>query len=466
MSAISVVANNLEFNFVADAPPRLGERWWAMAIAQARDEITDEPLQSALTIIVHRQGVLSKAGADGTFCLVGRPWLRFPPLLAPVTQIEVTVEAQGYLPYRHAFDVQFDQRVIVAPAPLSGTSMMKLNAVTGLAAGDTLLLGPAGANREYAQIATINAATNEVTIAGRLLHNHVVGAFVYSDNFAPAPMVDLHLRHVPLVINGRVVRRNTALNTTAPVAAASIAVTDFWRTQQAVRTHQPGAMTNVNPALRSFAIALASAVSVERVAGATFAGSMPLPGTPAMVKHVMAAADEGSRRVTLSDRIGLAIGGIVQLDVDPERAEFQTITGVPALGGLNEPARVDLALPLVYAHETGAPVERINAAAPTPAPRAFKDGAKAGDRTIFVDSPAGLASQGTLRITDGVAPDEYHAFARYETQSDSDGYFRLPPLHRVAQVHITATAGADVQEADLQPRYGDAEHRLDIVFVV
>jgi len=466
MTAVSVVANNLEFNFTGDTPPRLGERWWAIAIAQARDEITAEPLRSALTVTVHRDGILSKAGADGTFCLIARPWLRFPPLLAPLAQIDVTVEAQGYLPYRHTFTVKFDQRTIAAPAPVAGDNILKLNNVSGLIAGDTLLIGPAGATREYAQIASINAATSEVTIVGSLQHGHGVGIFVYPDNFAPAPLVDLNLRRLPVVFNGRVVKRNTSLNTTVPIAAASVMVTDFWRTHQAVRTHQPGAMTNINPALRSFAMALSPGVLSDRAAAATFTGSMPLPPTPAMTKHMAETVYAGTQSITLSDRVGVAIGGILQLDTDPERAEYQTVTNVSTVGAINAPARVDVALPLLHEHRAGAPVERINAPPPPPAPRSFKDDAKAGDYTIFTDSPVSVASQGTLRITDGATPDEFHGFARYETQSDVDGYFRLPPLHRVAQVHITATAGPDVQEIVVQPRYGEAEHRLDIIFVV
>lgn len=465
MSGVIVVANNFEFDYIGDAPPRLGERWWAMAVAQVHDELTDEPVRSELAITGHREGILGKAGADGTFCLIARPWLRFPPLLAPMPQIEATIEAQGYLPYRHRFTINFDQRTIGAPAPLAGDSSFKLNSVNGLMPGDTLLLGPAGANREYAQIATINAATNEVTVDGRLQHGHGTGVFVYPDNFETAPIVHLRLRRMPVVINGRVVRRNTSLNSTAPVAGAAIAVTDFWRTQQAVRTHQPGAMTNVNPALRSFALELAPGIMADRGAGAAFGGAMPLPATPAMAKHLSADANAGSQRVTLSDRTGIAVGGIVELDHDPERTEYQTITAL-AFGALTEPSTVDVALPLVHSHGSGAPASRISAAAPPPAPRAFKDDAKRGDRTVFVDSPAGLASHGTLRVTDGVGPDEYHKFARYETQSDIDGYFRFPPMHRMAQVHITVTAGPDVQEIDVQPQYGDAEHRLDIVFVV
>jgi hypothetical protein len=123
-------------------------------------------------------------------------------------------------------------------------------------------------------------------------------------------------------------------------------------------------------------------------------------------------------------------------------------------------------LPLVHEHRAAAPVKRINAPVTPPATRAFRDDALPGDRTVFLDAVAGLAPQGTLRITDGAAPDEFHGFARYETQSDTDGYFSLPALHRMAQVHITVTAGPDVQEIDVQPNYGEREQRLDIVFAV
>ena len=465
MTAATVIANNLEFNYLGDTPARLGERWWAMAIGQARDEITDEPLRSALTVTVNRAGILSKVGADGTFCLVARPWLRFPPLLAPSPQVNVKIEAPGYVPYRHTFAMSFDQRTIAAPPPVAGDSVFTLNSVSNLEPGDTLLLGPAGAGQEYVQVASINVGTKEVTIAGRLQHGHGFGVAVFPDKFTPA-VADLYLRRLPVVVGGRVVRRNTALNTAVPLSGASIVITDCWQTQLAVRTHQPGTMTNVNPALRLFPLALAPEIIVERANGVTSVGSMPLPATPAMVKHIVEPVQAGGRSVTLSDRAGVAIGGLVQLDTDLERSEYQTIVSLPALGVLTDPTKIGIALPLVHDHLGGAPVERINTAPPPPATHAFKDGALPGDRTIFIDSLAGLAAQGTLRITDGAAPDEFHNFARYETKSDADGYFRLPPLHRVAQIHIRAASGPNIQDIDVQPHYGDAEHRVDIIFAV
>src|SRR4051812_37037996 len=107
MTAVTVIANNLEFNFVGDEPERRGERWWALATAQAKDETSEEPIKAPLKISVHRTAIASKPGADGTFCLMARPWLRFPPLLSPISTIDVTIEAPGYLPLKHTFTVTF-----------------------------------------------------------------------------------------------------------------------------------------------------------------------------------------------------------------------------------------------------------------------------------------------------------------------------------------------------------------------
>ena len=64
---------------------------------------------------------------------------------------------------------------------------------------------------------------------------------------------------------------------------------------------------------------------------------------------------------------------------------------------------------------------------------------------MFLDALTGLAATNQIEIAGGPQPDEYHNLLSFAVTSDADGYYRLPPLNRVAQLEIHAEKTVGVQ---------------------
>jgi hypothetical protein len=276
----------------------------------------------------------------------------------------------------------------------------------------------------------------------------------------PAPIV-LAARRVPVVLRGRVVRRGTG----APVAGASITLADYWRTQRDVRNRPlvgpvpVGAMT-VNPAgNRVFAVPLADGVALARSAGAT-AGAVNLVAAPGDDKQLTRAAESGASTIALSNRRNVAASDLVRLDGDDgERAETRAVSQLLGVGGPDDPVTLRLEPPLARAHAPLARVERIPAPA-GPLSLALRADAAPGDRVLFVDALPATATA-ALRIANAGSPDEYHACAAYGAVADGDGRFRLPPLHRMAEVRLDVS-GMQPTSFFVAPEYGTAAQWLDL----
>lgn len=91
--------------------------------------------------------------------------------------------------------------------------------------------------------------------------------------------------------------------------------------------------------------------------------------------------------------------------------------------------------------------------------------ALANDQTLFLSSVFDLANTHG-EISNGIDAPEYHAVRLYSVLSDAQGFFRLPPLHRIAQIEIVASR-ADLPTpvtVVFSPDYERAENRLDLVF--
>jgi hypothetical protein len=118
---------------------------------------------------------------------------------------------------------------------------------------------------------------------------------------------------------------------------------------------------------------------------------------------------------------------------------------------------------LYRAHLAGARVQRLLPAAPAPA-ASLRDASEAGDRCIFVDDATGLDATGWVRLGTG-APDDHLQATAVHAVSDANGYFRLPPLHRMAALALSATAPASTPvTVSFQPDYSQRENWLDVVF--
>jgi hypothetical protein len=481
-----VVANSVTYDFAPDGEPLLAERDWAVAVAQLVDDLTGTPLtvpfrvrvvvpgvqeeiaQDGVRVARIERGITVKLGADGTFALVARPWLRFPPFGGAATAT-VSVEADNFEPLTLTFAIPLDQRTI-AIAAAAGDPIVTLNANAGLSVGQTLLFGPS-AQPQYVRIRAVGVA-GQVTLAAGLLNGQGVGDPVFPDTFATPPPVIAALRRRAVTILGRVVIRDTTANTSTPVVNASVTVTDFWRTRAAVAANPSnGSMTDPVPALRQFAVAIAPGVLAPRVAG-SLVGSVVLPdaaddrrtAAPASADQTAVRVD---RRENLLPSPAPLPNRLLRIDAnDPAAAEYHTVGTITPIGSPPEPARLMLELPLARAHAQGCRVVRMNPGALPPPTLTLASGAERGDRCLFLDAPLS-PPPATLWISGG-AVDEFQTFAPLSVFTDGDGYFRLPPLHRMARIALTIDDGVGnvLPPIEVDPDFSEAEQRVDAMYLV
>ena len=257
---------------------------------------------------------------------------------------------------------------------------------------------------------------------------------------------------------------------------ASVTVTDFWRTRAAVVSSPAnGAMTDPTPALREFAVSITPGALARRAAGATadtlLLGSAlddrTLAGPAAAAEQAVAV----DRRQNLLPLPGPVANRLLRIDAgDPSAAEYHTVATVQPPGAAADPARLGLELPLVFSHRDGVRVERINPGA-LPAPPlslALVGSTEAGDRCLFFDAPAAAPPPTGLRIAGGGAVDEFQRYSPLSAVTDGDGYFRLPPVQRMARVSLTVDDGLGnvLPPIEIDPDYGEGEHRVDAVYFV
>lgn len=497
-----VWAGGLAYDFAPDDPPLLAERDWALVQARLVDELAGAPavpLTAPFSVRVATRGGAGAAGitvnrgAGGTFALVARPWLRFTPLTVPPNPaVTVDVEAEGFVPLRRTFAIAFDTRTVVGPAPLASDRTLFLSSTAGLRPGQVLLFGPLWMDGppplfwpplapQRVRIRSVDPG-NQVTLEAGLLRGLAPGELVFPDTFSPGAPVDLPLRRAPARLAGRVVTRATTTNVSTPLINATVAVSDFWRTREAIRADPAhGAMTDPNVAARQFAVAVPSGALAERAAGAT-AGSVNLPAVVGDERLLEAPAVAESVEVEVDRARSLAAppaplaNRLLRLDAgDLEAGELHTLAAVLPVGGADEPAHLDLDLPLLRDHRDGAAVARLGAPVPLPAtPQALVDAAAAGDRVVFLDGVGGLTAAPlpageALRLAGGGAPDEFLDYAHLAVRCDAGGYFRLPPLQRMARVALTVTDGAGnpvVPPFEVDLEHGGSEQWLDVVQAV
>ena len=165
-------------------------------------------------------------------------------------------------------------------------------------------------------------------------------------------------------------------------------------------------------------------------------------------------------KVRISDRVGLAIGDIVAIDIEDKAVtEYVELQGIVGGGTPDQPAVIETKLPLRYQHREGIGVEKTNPQPLGPVNQFDQVGLQ-GDTCVFADAMNGIVGGNQLEITDGPNP-EYHTASVFEVPSDPGGFYSFPPLHRIGQLRVRAEFGAKSQELVFQPDYTVRENRLD-----
>ncbi|MET0647645.1 MAG: hypothetical protein ABW208_13595 [Pyrinomonadaceae bacterium] len=273
--------------------------------------------------------------------------------------------------------------------------------------------------------------------------------------FAPTNIGDLPLHREPIRLRGRTVL--AAGNSTTPVAGATVEITGVWRTLPPANV--------VVPPESPLVVSLRPRAYFARPAGAGRLRRREMTLVAGEDKRLLAAAPPGGDRVRLSNRVNLVPGTVVALDpLDPERTEYLVVGSVEGATTDDQPATVVFTYPPVNWHPSDALVRRVTPQPPG-ADNQLTRAAAVGDACVYLDGMADLGAADVVEMTGGGPADEYHRLGRFTTTSDADGYYRLPPLSRVAQFEIRADDGAHpVITRTVAPAYATGEHRLDFVF--
>jgi len=70
----------------------------------------------------------------------------------------------------------------------------------------------------------------------------------------------------------------------------------------------------------------------------------------------------------------------------------------------------------------------------------------------------------TVSIDDGVLAIEYHSVSYFTATTVAGGFYRLPPLSRVAQLNLQANNGTLSPPLTFVPDYADEENKVDITY--
>jgi hypothetical protein len=267
--------------------------------------------------------------------------------------------------------------------------------------------------------------------------------------FAPPPVNDLALHRLPLMVRGRVVQM--IMGQSVAVAGASVTVTGIWQNLNA-----PSAAPNL--------VSLAPALYFDRTAGVGQPNSITLTPVLGDDKVTLEAVPAGAPSVRLSNSHNLLAGDILVLDPgDPYRAEYLPIQTIAAGSTPDEPARVTFTYAPGLPHRMATVARKVTPGAAGPV-KAFAQDGWAGDTCVFLSDVTGLSASKQIRISGGTSPVEYHAASTFVAVTDSDGYYRLPPLSRVAQLEVVASKGALKSDLTFQPDYTLRDNVLDLQF--
>lgn len=273
----------------------------------------------------------------------------------------------------------------------------------------------------------------------------------FPQTFTPPPLNDQPLHRVATQYRGRVVQKTGGVS--IPKSGASVVVTGVWRTP-------PPATVSVPPNPPKL-VSLKPPLYFDRAAGVAQLQTINLTPVVGQDKSTLDAVAAGTSSLRLSDAIGLNNGDIVLLDPsDPDRAEYLPIATIAGGSSPDQPANVTLAYAPARVHARGAVVRKVTPGAAGPAKLFAQDG-WAGDACVFLADVAGLAPSQVVQISGGAIAAEYHAGLTLVAQTDTKGYFRLPPISRLAQVQVTAADLTLTQMRTVQPDYSLTENVLD-----
>ncbi len=277
----------------------------------------------------------------------------------------------------------------------------------------------------------------------------------FPGSFTPTDMGVLQLHRLPTVIAGQVAV-NTGTDLEPPAAPAVIALTGLWRTP-------PPANLSVPPSAPDLVSANPGLYSAHPAAGSNVQG-LKLQGAPGSDKQLLQDSYTGQNTLRVSDRVQIAAADILAIDTgDPAVTEYVAIQSIAGASTDVQPATVTLVSPLRRTHRQGAIVHKVafaNVGTATP----LTADAAVGDVCLFVNGIGNLGSAPIVSVQNGATVD-YQTASYFTTTSDAQGFFRLPPISRVAQCALNAHDGTHPDlPITYSPDYSNGESRVDFIY--
>ncbi|GLQ89909.1 hypothetical protein [Dyella flagellata] len=461
MSYETVTVDSYQYSVAFDGPLPVRAHPWAIAQGSVTDELTGAAPPVIVTIQVQEPGLSVVGGKDGQFALVAVPWQRFSMFDGGALLLHLHASASGYVDLDWQAPLLDFRRHIATPIAAAGTTVITLDNVQNLYNGQSLWFGPTGPKEEMARIVAIDTSLKQVTLGAPLQFTHTFGDVVVADEYASTVLDPVTLRRTPTVLRGRVFRRDDATQSTTPISGAQIALTDFWRSLPALRAMLPGAMTDPNPTKRQFALACGPGVYLSHPVGMDV-HVLPLATVPGADKTLAQPCASGASQLSLTDRIGVTANDVLQVG-DPldDASELVSVQSIPVIGSDVEPTTLPLSMPVHAAYSAGTRVQVLQPQVPG-VNMSLRDATAPEDRCIFVDDTSTLPPLCWIDI-DAAHP-EYQRAQLPAATTDKNGYFRFPPIQRIAAMQLTVTSGGSPPVTlTVQPDYALAENWLDIV---
>lgn len=280
----------------------------------------------------------------------------------------------------------------------------------------------------------------------------------FPDQFTPAQPVDagvagaVMLHRDPIVLRGRVVQLVVHQLDPVPLPGVQVAIAGVWWTFPPAHVDPTTVMQPPN------LVALQPGLYASRATGTDSLIDCAMTHVAGQDKTLVASVARGAKTVLISDQIGVPAGTVLAFDPGvPDRTEYIAVTSITGAATPNQPATATLAHRLQVDHDPGAAVWVVT---PAPAGTSYafaRDGVRS-DAVAFLAGVTGVTA-GVVQIGGGTAAVEYQTASLYTATTDSDGYYRLPPLSRVASLKLQTPALSLVTSPD----YGRYENLVDVV---
>lgn len=281
----------------------------------------------------------------------------------------------------------------------------------------------------------------------------------YPDFFAPVNLATIGMHRAATIIQGRCVRINGISR--EPLPNAVVELLGLWHRFPPANVDLDDVREEPN------IISLLHGLYRQRTAGVDHVRQLDLTPRVGEKKLLLLPAEAGARQLRISNRVNLAAGHIVAVDLNNadllEYIEVESVAGATTAG---QSATVTLAYPLKKGHRQGIPVLRVNPESPpASSTNNFIRDAIPGDQTVFLNSLADIDNS-TVEIF-GTGSPEYHRVSLHRAVADAEGYFRLPPISRIALMKFRAhrdDLSDDIHIDYYSPDYDLFENSIDFVF--